>query len=103
MKSARPLAFIAVLYFSHSFNLQSQSDSSAVSVSKIGISINLAWSDALGFDMMFGKQDRFHIGATFQFSGAKGKQVSEILPNYGKTFLGEGEYYWTLDFGYFRK
>ena len=91
--------------FCFSFNeakAQNDEQRQDLEVSKLGMSINWAWSDAIGFDFIFGAIDRFHIGGTFQFSDAKGKEVDAILPNYGRTFLGEGEYYWTFDFGYSR-
>lgn len=92
----RKILLLIVAYFFIS-TLYPQS----VSAQRFGMSAGFGTSSAMYGDFFyFNKNSSFHFGGSYQFADQIGKLVDEQKPNYGRTVIGEGSYFWSLDFGY---
>lgn len=68
-----------------------------------GLSFSYATKNAGYFDLFYGQKDnRFHLGYTFQGTGQMETVVKKRKPNYGLTRIEDGEFFWTIDMGYGR-
>lgn len=65
-----------------------------------GFSLGYATSSSFFGDLLYQKNNlSFHLGYTHQSSDVKGEKVTDQKPNYGRTVLGEGNYFYSVDFG----
>lgn len=74
-----------------------------VKAQDFGVSLGFGTSNALYGDFFYlDGNNSYHFGGTFQFSDALGDPVSEDerKPNYGRKILENGNYFWSIDFGY---
>lgn len=70
---------------------------------QVGLGLGFSSASAFIFDVLYKKERNIYsLGSSFKFSDAKGKLVKQQLPNYGRSIVGRGEYFWTIDFGYSR-
>ena len=71
--------------------------------SQIGTSISFSTDKALGLNVFYSKNENsFYLGFSQQFNGQKITVVKERKQTYGTTPIGDGDFYWLLDFGYSR-
>jgi len=71
--------------------------------SQIGTSVSFSTDKALGLNVFYSKNENsFYFGFSQQFNGQKNTVVKERKKTYGTTPIGDGNYYWLLDFGYSR-
>lgn len=74
-----------------------------VKAQDVGISLGFGTSTALYGDFFYlDDNNSYHLGGTFQFSDALGDLIDEDErePNHGRTVIGSGNYFWSIDFGY---
>lgn len=65
-----------------------------------GFSLGYATSNSFFGDFLYQEKNiSFHLGYSHQFSDAKGKEVSDQKSNYGKTVVGQGNYFYSIDLG----
>ncbi len=71
--------------------------------SQIGTSVSFSTDKALGINVFYSENaNSFYFGFSQQFNGQKNTVVRERKNTYGTTPMGDGNYYWLLDFGYSR-
>lgn len=71
--------------------------------SQIGTSVSFSTDKALGLNVFYFKsKNSFYFGFSQQFNGQKNTVVRERKQTYGTTPIGDGDFYWLLDFGYSR-
>ncbi|MFY0698342.1 MAG: hypothetical protein JXR11_10855 [Balneola sp.] len=68
----------------------------------IGFSAGYGSSTTMYLDIFYflKNENTFHVGGSIQFADQLGKRVNEQKPNHGRTVLGNGEYFWSLDLSY---
>lgn len=95
MAFCRKMMILIVFALIYSFGNQANA--------QYGVSMSFTTNKALGFNCFFKEaQNAFYFGFTQQFNGQKNKVVNERKINYGLTNLGDGDFYWLVDFGYSR-
>ena len=68
---------------------------------QFGVSLGYGTSSSILGDLFYGTEtNRFHLGLTYQIRSARGKRVTDQLPNYGQTIEGTGSYYLGAELGF---
>jgi hypothetical protein len=68
-----------------------------------GVDVGYATANAVLMNLRYIKNaNEVSIGATYEFSKAKGKKVKAQLPGYGLEVAGTGNYFYSIDVGYAR-
>ncbi|MDX1587061.1 MAG: hypothetical protein R3222_09960 [Balneolaceae bacterium] len=89
------------LFLSSIFTLLAYSLTEPVNAQGLGLSTAYSTSNAYYVDFFYMHNSHsYHMGGSYQLADQLGKKVSEQKPNYGRTVVGTGSFFWTLDLGY---
>ncbi|WP_138429073.1 hypothetical protein [Fodinibius saliphilus] len=93
--------FKKIIFLSTIFCIISIFNANEALAQNFGMSAGFGTSSSLYGDFFYlNDNSSFHFGGSYQFSDALGEKVEEREPNYGRTVIGNGSYFWSIDFGY---